>query len=68
MPATRKLGDTFRIPYFKEMLTDERIRELPLYEDAITMCSQLEVLLPEETDTPAASTKLKKQGTNSELI
>ena len=27
--------------------------ELPLSEEAISLCSQLEVLLHEETDTPA---------------
>ncbi|MEC7273679.1 MAG: tetratricopeptide repeat protein, partial [Verrucomicrobiota bacterium] len=58
-----KLGD-IRSAYLTlaEMLTDERVRELPLYEDAITLCSQLEVLLPEETDTPAVIEKITETG------
>ncbi len=57
-----KLGD-IRSAHrsLKEMLTDERIRKLPLSEEAITLCSQLEVLLPEETDTPAVIDKVTEQ-------
>ena len=54
-----KLGD-IRSAHLtlKEMLTDERIRKLPLAEEATTLCSQLEVLLLEETETPAVIDKI----------
>ena len=42
----------------KEMLTDENIIKLPLAEEAIIMCSQLEARLPKETDNSKAIEKI----------